>query len=177
MNGLHRTSAGATGTSSWDRRKSIPLGGNLGGKSLYRANSIVQAPRPAILRILPASWSASFSMEAPGFRAGIRPSDLGHGVLPPLELRLKADEVLKLCQDEWKSRYLVLTAHELMLTLPGSEKISDKIPLVALAPNFWLRPHRPQTDPPLPRSTRSPTSPRCAKTRTTSFHTAASRTT
>ncbi len=145
MNGLHRhagRSGGSSGTSSWDRRKSGPIGGaNSGGKSLYRASSISPAaPRPAILRIFPSSKNVSFSMDAHGFRGGIRPSDLTHGVLPPEELRLKADEVLKLCQDEWKSRHLVLTAQELMLTLPGSEKISDKIPLVTSSPKSRIAP-------------------------------------
>ena len=56
-------------------------------------------------------------------------ADLTLGELPPPCERLKEADVLKLC-DEWQPRFLVLTCSDLMITLPQSQEISDKIPLV-----------------------------------------------
>ncbi len=58
-----------------------------------------------------------------------RDADLTLGELPPPSERLKEAEVLKLC-DQWQPRFLVLTSSDLMITLPQSQEISDKIPLV-----------------------------------------------
>jgi hypothetical protein len=52
------------------------------------------------------------------------------GQLPPVTERLKSDDVMKLCQDEWQPRRLVLTALDLVLTQIDSDSISDRIPLV-----------------------------------------------
>ena len=135
MNSVHRGAVGSS-SSTWGQTERRPAAG--GGRSLARTGRSADPRRTSASQVIkprPGSW-ASFSLDSnkglpSGFRGGIRPADLTLGILPPPEQRLKADQVMKLCQDEWRSRYLVLTAQELVLTLPGSEQISDKIPLVS----------------------------------------------
>ena len=141
MNAIHR-SAGQVAVSSWghqqDRRKENGAGRTVArtAPSATKHNATGPSFSPAV-RSIQASWGSSFSIDQSqgiplGYRGGVRPADLTLGVLPPSDQRLKAEKVMKLCQDEWRSRFLVLTSKELMLTLPESEQISDKIPLVSL---------------------------------------------
>ncbi len=54
------------------------------------------------------------------------------GKVPPLSDRMKSDAVTKLCQDgEWQPRVIILTTNDLIVSLPNSSDISDKIPLVS----------------------------------------------
>ena len=57
------------------------------------------------------------------------------GQLPPEAERLKYEDVSKLCQGEWQPRILLLTANDLIISYPGKNQISDKIPLVRIVIN------------------------------------------
>jgi hypothetical protein len=65
--------------------------------------------------------------------------DLTLGELPPQSERVNESSVFKLCQGDWQERWLVLTSRELVIAFPGSEFISDKIPLVKRICDVSLR--------------------------------------
>jgi hypothetical protein len=53
------------------------------------------------------------------------------GRIPPQSNRMKSDVFRKLCQDgEWRPRIIILTSNDLIVSLPSSSDVSDKIPLV-----------------------------------------------
>jgi hypothetical protein len=75
--------------------------------------------------------------------------ELSLGKLPDQSERLKGSPVMKLCQEEWQPRFIYMTgiaicssvrnsflnvfvfpADDLLIAIPGSDDISDRIPLV-----------------------------------------------
>jgi hypothetical protein len=61
------------------------------------------------------------------------------GKLPAQHERVKSALVMKLCQDgEWQPRIIILTSDLLIIALPDSNNISDKLPLVRMPDLFMV---------------------------------------
>jgi hypothetical protein len=58
--------------------------------------------------------------------------DFTLGKIPAPELQLKSAQISKLCQGSWLTRFVAITKDQLVISIPGRDTVSDRIPLVKL---------------------------------------------